>query len=108
MHVLEKAVAVMNNLLSVIATMVLVGILSAKRFAKAVESNSPIPSKLTSELAETLSTCKEHTLIIPGALQAQAAQYSVQTKNTDKSDDWAFIPTFSMFVIEARMELIDS
>jgi hypothetical protein len=41
-------------------------------------------------------------------LQAQAAQYSVQTKNTDKSDDWAFIPTFSMFVIEARMELIDS
>ena len=85
-YVIDKAVAVMNNLLSVIATMVLVRILSSKRFAKAVESNSTIPSKLTTELADTLNTCKEHTLIIPGALQAQAAQYRVQEKNTEKSE----------------------
>eukprot|EP00435_Cladocopium_sp_Y103_P059992 s434_g21.t1 len=51
----------------------------------AVETNVAVPSKLASELAETLATCKEHTLIIPGELQAQAAQYSSQEKNNKET-----------------------
>ena len=72
----EQAVAVLNNLMSIIAIIVLAKVMGAKRFAKAVENNDAIPAKLVKELSEVLVTCNDFTLTIPGGLQAQAAMYS--------------------------------
>ena len=77
--------AVLNNLMSIIATMVLSKVMGAKRFIKAVDNKTAIPAKLVAELSEVLKTCNDFTLAIPGGLQAQAAMYSgpgTKTQNT--------------------------
>ena len=78
--------AIQNNLMSVIALIVMVMIMSGKRFAKAVVSDTKLPEKPLADLKDSLATCREFNLHIPGELQALAASF-VSGESTDKDDD---------------------
>ena len=79
----KQAVAVQNNLMSVVSVLVLAKIMGTKRFTRAVEGGTPVPTKLANELSEALETCAEYTLVIPGGLQAQAVMYSATNKSAE-------------------------
>lgn len=82
----DKAMAVQNNLMSVIALIVMVMILGGKRFAKAVTKDTKLPEQPLADLKDTLATCQEFNLHIPGELQALAVSF-VSGESTDKDDD---------------------
>ena len=72
-----------NNLMSIVSVLVIVKIMSTKRFLKAVDTASAIPTKFAKELSEALETCAEYTLVIPGGLRAQAVMYSTTSKTAE-------------------------
>ena len=60
---------------SLMAIITVVKTLGSKRATKALESKSPLPAVLIKSLNETMNSCTELSLNIPGALQAKALQF---------------------------------
>lgn len=72
------------HMLSLLATAALVKTLSSKRFVKAVNQAESIPDNLISNLSQTMSTCQELSLDVPGSLQALAGKYIKNNSGTSK------------------------
>ena len=74
---------------TVLAIVALVKVLGSKRFVKSVERKEAVPKNLIKHLDDTMRTCKELGLEIPGDLQAQALHYcniSKDEKEKAKAD----------------------
>ena len=76
----DEARAKYSNAMSVMATIALIRLMSGKRFIRALESNEKIPQNLLDNLSQILTSCSDHTLTVPGSLQAKASSFC-QTKS---------------------------
>jgi hypothetical protein len=65
------------------AAIALVKTMGSKRFVKAVDEKTTIPHVLLKNLSETMKSCSDLNLNIPGALQAKALRF---IKKDGKSD----------------------
>ena len=65
------------------AVIALVKTMGSKRFVKAVEEKTTIPPLLLKNLSETMKSCSDLNLNVPGALQAKALRF---VKKDGKSD----------------------
>lgn len=73
---LQMAKGHYNHLLSLMATVALVRALSCKRFMKSVGNPSEkTPDSIVKVLSQTMASCKDMSLDIPGQLQAMALKY---------------------------------
>jgi len=84
--VADKAFAVRGQMLTVMAMIALIGTLSCKRFKRAIADKKPIPSNLKTSLSNTLGTCKEMNLTIPGSLQAKALHFCSDPKTDGQTE----------------------
>ena len=76
-----------TQVVTVLAVMALVKVMGSKRFVKSVDRKEAVPRNLVKNLDDTMRTCKEWGLEIPGDLQAQALHYCNISKDEKEKAD---------------------
>ena len=79
---LSKARVTYNKACSILAIIALIRLMSSKRFEKAIKSNEAVPAIIIENINVTMTSCKEHNLTVPGALQALALLHAPPQKPT--------------------------
>lgn len=75
----KQASSVYHNIVSLMATIALMSILSSKRWKKAVSAGNTPPDNLVKDLEKSMATCRDKCLNVPAKLQAMAVKYSGQS-----------------------------
>ena len=65
-----------------LAIMALIRLMSSKRFEKAIQANEAVPATILDNISQTMASCKECNLTVPGALQALALLHAPIKKPT--------------------------
>ena len=73
---LLQAKSLCVNLMTVLATVTVVKILSSKRVQRAIAAGEAVPKSLVTNLEQTLDACTQSSLPIPGELQALALRHT--------------------------------
>lgn len=61
--------------LSVLATTALIALMGSKKFNRIIAAKEAVPQKIRTQLQETMRSCKDLNLNVPGALQAKALSF---------------------------------
>lgn len=80
--ILDTARVTYNKACSILAIIALIRLMSSKRFEKAIKSNEAVPAIIIENINVTMTSCKEHNLTVPGALQALALLHAPPQKPT--------------------------
>lgn len=72
----DTSVALRRKLLTLMAIMTLIGTMSSKRFNRALQNGESIPPNLKSALKDTIETCVDLGLELPGTLQAKGLHWA--------------------------------
>ncbi len=71
----DTSVALRRKLLTLLAIMTLIGSMSCKRFNRALQNGESLPPNLKSALKDTIETCVDLGLELPGTLQAKGLHW---------------------------------
>ncbi len=72
----DKGISLKQGMLSIMAILTLIGGLSSKRFKRSLENGEAIPPNLKATIKETMDTCVQLTLTLPGTLQVKANHFA--------------------------------
>ena len=80
---LLQAKSLCVNLMTVLATVTVVKILSSKRVQRAIAAGEAVPKSLVTNLEQTLDACTQSSLPIPGELQGLALRAHQEADRVD-------------------------
>ena len=72
---ISEARAAYHDMMSLLAVVGLIKVLSGKRLERAVACGEAVPIKTRANLESILSSSKEQTLTVPGSLQTKALHF---------------------------------